>query len=272
MSRFVPSIGLAICVLLLGCDEAAMLKRHAPLQDEPVARKYLDLLMAGKVDELQKDLDSTVVDLDPHAQLQQLADDLPAEVSSSVKIVGAHARESGGVSKRDFTYECKFQGVWYVVGVDLQKKDNRWTILGVHGQRLADSLENLNRFTFVDKGLNQYVTLILALGSLLLSLYALRVCIRTKVGPTRWMWASFVLVGVGELSVNWTTGQILFQPFAIHVPCASADAAPYGPWIIGLSLPLGALIFLNEQWVSKVRGEPDSDVEVRAALDSLRRK
>jgi hypothetical protein len=61
MSRFISSIGLAICVLLVGCDEAAMLKSNALLQDEPVARNYLDMLMAGKVDELQKDLDPTVV-------------------------------------------------------------------------------------------------------------------------------------------------------------------------------------------------------------------
>lgn len=31
-----------------------MFKRFAPLPEKPVARKYLDLLMAGKVDELQR--------------------------------------------------------------------------------------------------------------------------------------------------------------------------------------------------------------------------
>lgn len=52
MSRFLLSICLARSVFFLGCDEAAMLKRYAPLQDEPIARKYLDLLMAGQVDEI----------------------------------------------------------------------------------------------------------------------------------------------------------------------------------------------------------------------------
>jgi drug/metabolite transporter (DMT)-like permease len=104
-----------------------------------------------------------------------------------------------------------------------------WVCLAIP---LADSLENLDRFTFFGKGINQYVILILALASLLVSLYALYICVRTRVGPSRWLWASVVVVGVGQLSVNWTTGRLLSQPFAFM---SRALARKRFPMDLGLS-------------------------------------
>jgi hypothetical protein len=272
MTRSFFLAAVTFCVLLVGCDEAAMMKKHVPLKDEPVARKYLELLLVGNIDQIEKDLDPTIVDLDPREELRQLADMLPAEVPSDVKVVGAQAFEAAGVSKRDFTYECEFQEMWFLVSVSLQKKDNVWTVLGIRGNRLSDSLENLNRFTFLGKGLSQYFTLLSAVCSLALSFYALWLCFRTKTGPTPWIWVPFILAGVGQFSVNWTTGELFLQIWAIRTPCASATTALYSPWIIGVSLPMGALMFLNERWRENVQGESDSDHDIQLAWDSLRRK
>jgi hypothetical protein len=104
------------------------------------------------------------------------------------------------------------------------KKDNDWKGLGLNANRLSDSLENLNRFTLLGKGSSQYMTLLLSLGSLALSLYALWECIRTRVGP-RWLWVSFFLTGVGALVVNWSTGQMGLQICALHaVRCSNGHA------------------------------------------------
>ncbi|MGB7728839.1 MAG: hypothetical protein WBL50_12465 [Candidatus Acidiferrum sp.] len=40
MTRFLFFVSFVFSALLAGCDDATMMKRYAPLQDEPVARKY----------------------------------------------------------------------------------------------------------------------------------------------------------------------------------------------------------------------------------------
>ncbi len=47
MTRFLFFSSFVLCTLLAGCDDAEIMKQYAPLQDEPVARKYLDLLITA---------------------------------------------------------------------------------------------------------------------------------------------------------------------------------------------------------------------------------
>jgi hypothetical protein len=259
---------------LVGCGVTGLINRTEPLKDEPAGRKYLDLLIQGQVDEIEKDLDPTVADVDTKEKLVQIAEWLPAEAPKSVKVVDSRTISRVGYSETQLGYECEFEDSWYLVTMSLTRKQNAWAILGLHVNRLPDSLENMHKFTVAGKGLSQYLTLLLALGSLTLSFYAFWECVRTRVGPSRWLWTPFILTGVGGLFVNWTTGQMGFQIWFVHIPTAIAEVQPFGPWMIGVSLPLGAMIFLNERWREKVLGEPlsESDQKVRAAMDELREK
>jgi len=271
MRRFIRSVCVLCCASLCGCNEAAMIKKFAP-QDEPLARKYLNLLLQRQLDQIQQDLDPSVADSDAGEKLQQVANSLPFESPRSVKLVNVAKVEGGGVTKVEFAYECEFENAWYVLDISLQNKNGTWTILGLHYNLLTDSLENLNRFTFRGKGTNQYAVLLLSISSLIVSLYALFVSIRTKQGTKRWLWGAFVLVGVGQLTVNWTTGELGLQILAVHLPPASATAAFYGPWCIGFSLPVGALMLLNEHWRTKVSGESGSDQASKLAIGTINRK
>jgi|SRR3974390_374795 len=123
----------------------------------------------------------------------------------------------------------------------------------------SDSLEKINRFTLVGKGPAQCSILFLALASLGFTLWVCAVCVRTTKGMKRWMWVSFILVGVGQLAVNWTTGDISYTLLALQVPCAGVRTTAYGPWMIVVYAPLGALFFLNEQWRKKVVGKSIDD-------------
>jgi hypothetical protein len=64
------------------------------------------------------------------------------------------------------------------------------------------------------------------------------------MGKKKWLWLIFIVVGIGKLFVNWTTGQVFFTPLAIQLPPAGANAQLYGPWLVYVSIPLGAIIFL----------------------------
>jgi hypothetical protein len=252
--RFKCLVGIAFCAFLVGCDQAALMKRWTPPEAESIARNYVDLLRQGKFDQIERDLDSSVTDSDVRDTFAKMAAIFPTENPESVKVVGAHIFHGQEYSTTDITLEYQFPSKWLLVSVVTRRQGDLSTVVGFHVNPTPDSLENLNKFTLVGKSAVQYLILTLTVCSLLFSFYVLVLCIRTKNGKTKWLWMLFILVGVGKLAVNWTTGQWTFTLLAIQIPCATANHPFYGPWTVAAFLPLGAILFLNHRWKLKVTG------------------
>jgi LytS/YehU family sensor histidine kinase len=60
----------------------------------------------------------------------------------------------------------------------------------------------------------------------------------------KWPWALFILFGIGSFAINWTTGEMQLSVLTLRLLGASVTGAVYGPWILSVSFPLGALAFL----------------------------
>ena len=60
----------------------------------------------------------------------------------------------------------------------------------------------------------------------------------------KWPWALFILFGIGSFRINWTTGETQLSALALRLLGASVTGTLYGPWILSVSFPLGALAFL----------------------------
>jgi hypothetical protein len=168
----------------------------------------------------------------------------PAQDPVSVKVVGVNIFRVPDSSTTSITLEYEFPQKWLLASVVTQKRDGIATITGFHVNPIRDSLENLNKFTLLDKGVAQYTVLILAVLSSLLSLCAFVLCIRTKMEKRKWFWLILTLLGVGNLGINWTTGQPFFALLQVRLIPAGAAAPPYGAWVVYVSLPLGAIAFL----------------------------
>ena len=248
-------VSIEFCVCLLGSSQAVGMNAFTPSQDDPRAKNYLDLLLQGKVDQIQRDIDPSVVDLNIEEKLVKIAESLPAETPKSIRVVSELSSEEDGYSVTSTTFACEFQNAWYLVTVTLRKKLNVTTVNGLKVTRSSDSLENLNKFTLYGKSVFQYMVLALASCSLSISLYVFVLCIRTRTGISKWPWMLFILIGVGKIAINWTTAQWTFTILALHVPPAAAVSSHYGPWSIAAYFPLGAILFLNERWREKILGK-----------------
>jgi hypothetical protein len=250
--RFNCLVGIAFCAFLVGCDQATLMKKWTPPEAESNARSYVDLLRQGKFDQIARDLDSSVADSNAGDTFAKMAAIFPSESPVSVKVVGAHIFHGQEYSTTDISLEYQFPSKWLLVNIVTQRTGNVSTIAGFNVEPLRDSLENLNRFTFVGKSAPQYLMLMLAVCSLLFSFYVLILCIRTKGGKRKWLWMLFILLGLGKLAVNWTTGQWAVTVFSLQIPCGMATALLYGPWTVAASLPLGAIVYLNRLWKTKI--------------------
>lgn len=247
--RFFSLVPIVMILLLAGCDQSSIMKKMTPPEAESVAKGYVDLLRQNRFDEIEKDLDSSIKTPDIHSTLVTMAQMIPTQQPESIKVVGAHKNVFNGpkepkTTTTNITLEYQFQRKWLLINVATQKKGEVSTIVGFNVNPIPDSLENINKFRLVGKSPLQYAVLFLAILIPLFTLYALILCIRTKIEKKKWLWVIFVLAGIVTFSVDWTTGQWRIVPLSFQLLAAGASAPPYGSWVISISFPLGAIIFM----------------------------
>ena len=111
-----------------------------------------------------------------------------------------------------------------------------------------------------------HLLLILVVGVPVFTLWVLVLCIRTKM-RRKILWSILILLGATTLTLNWTTGEMDFQLFSLHLPSARYyKAGIYAPWIFSVSFPLGAVMFLiKRRFEARAREE---DAELAAMNDA----
>jgi hypothetical protein len=245
MTRFIYLVGLPVLMVLSGCgDPSSLIKKFTPPEDETIATNYIALLRQNKFDQIQKDIDPSLKSALTQDMLMKMAEAIPLQDPISVKVIGAYGNHFPDASQINLTFEYQFPSKWILINVATQKKDGVSTIIGFNIYPLTDSLENLNKFTLVGKNLLQYATLAFAILIPIFSLFALVLCIRTKMEKRKWLWIIFILFGLGKFTLSWTTGQWNFAPLSVQLFGSSSFAPPFGAWLISVSLPLGAILFL----------------------------
>jgi hypothetical protein len=257
MMRYANLVAVLLLIALAGCDQASMMKMMTPSEDEQVARGYINLLRQNKIEQIEKDLDPSIKTANIQDMLAKMAALIPSQDPQSVKVVGARTFRSLDLYQSNITFEYQFPNQWLLANVAIQKKGGVSAIVGFHVYRIPDSLENLNRFTLSGKTTLQYVVLALAVLVPLFILSALILCVRTEIERRKGLWVLFILLGVGKLAVNWTTGQWNIMPLYVLLFGVGAFSPPYGAWTLSVSLPLGAILFfIRKRKPSETANQP----------------
>jgi hypothetical protein len=243
---------------LFGYTRDSLLRKYAPQEDESLALRYIEMLRQNRFDQIEDRLDPGVKDEEIRNTLAGMAQLFPAREPASIKPVEVDVVRSADSSKTSITLEYEFGPAatltngraevmpksWLLAQAVIQKRDGGdETISGLHVMTISEPVESINEFTLLDKGLPQHVGLCLAILVSVFSLYVFVLCLRTK-GRMRWIWLILIVVGVCRITVNWTTGQWLFSLWTIQVPPVMMFCTPYGPWIVQISAPLGAITFI----------------------------
>lgn len=237
-------IAALLLLALAGCSQTEMLQKFASPAEQSVARNYIDSLRHKRLVEIEKAADPSIASPTLHDTLVRMADLFPAGEPTSVNLVGAHRIDGPESLTINLTFEYGFSGKWFLTNVATKAQGGKTTIVGVSVTPQPGSLEEQTKFTLGGKTPLQYAVFMLVVSLPLVTLFALVVCFRTKLMGRKWPWILFILFGFGKLIVNWTTGQWAFVPLAVQMFSASAYAPLYGQWTLGVSLPLGAVLFL----------------------------
>ncbi|MES2488638.1 MAG: hypothetical protein V4607_02535 [Pseudomonadota bacterium] len=236
---------LFACIFLSACNQSALIEKFSNKEDQAATRHYIDLLRNQNFDAIEFASDSSIKSPELRKTLVRMASVIPKQEPISIKLVGAQSFRSNGVTTVNTTFEYEFSERWLLINVAIKKQGNSNAIVGFSVVPQPASLEEQNKFKLAGKSFGQYLVLVAAIVFPLLSIYALVRCIKLKMPGRKWPWVLFILFGLGNLSINWTTGQWAFAPIAAQFLSVSAMSPMFGgSWTFAISLPLGAVLFL----------------------------
>lgn len=231
--------------------------RMAPDDDEVLAMKCLTALRARDFETVIGQLDPQVVKPGIESKMLPVADMLAQEEPVSVELVGCRIFSTPDKRRSHLTYQYHFTNAWILATITIDTVGENKKVFAVSVNPIPKSLGELNAFTLVGKSIRYYVLLSLAVIIPVFIIWTIILCARTKIRK-KWLWIIFILIGITKLNLNWTTGQMGFQPIAFQIPSMGMmKMGPYAPWILTVSFPLGAILFLIKR--RKLQSKADNE-------------
>jgi hypothetical protein len=237
---------LTLLVLLAGgCSpraalDAAATSPQAQFAEETAAllfKKNLDALLLQMAPELRKDATPEM--------MGKLFAAVPSGEPMESTVVGYHQSGSPGVTDTTVSLQYEFPKRFVLVQVTVRSSGAQRAVTYLRLERLPDSLDRVNAFHLGGQSHGHYVVLGLAILVPVFIVITLVVCVRTPLPNRKWLWLLFVAVGMGRMSLNWTTGALSVTPLSVDLFGAGVTArGPYSPWIVSVAMPVGALLFL----------------------------
>jgi hypothetical protein len=237
---------LALCAILslalTGCDRQQMSHWLAPTDQDSVGRQYVEDIRDRNFTPVQNAL-APGVEV-PEEALMGLATFLYAgEAPKSVTIVTRNVASEDGVMHYDLGYQYQFAKDLRLIELNLVKTGSATKIAGLHTYAITVPLQQINAFGFRFKSRQHFVFLAVFALMALFTLFTAVVCWRTQMGRTKGLWLLIILLGFGELAINWTSGAIYYDLVALEPFAVGFYRDLSGVWTLQIGFPLGAILF-----------------------------
>jgi len=243
----------ALCALVAllitaGCTQEDLLEKIATPEDRKNATECLDQLRAGDIAAIEARIDPSLKAPGLNDTLQKIADILPDDKPDSVTLVGANVNTSGDERTANLTYQFGYGERWFLANCALKKTGNTLTIFGISAQPMDKALQKAS-FDLQGKSPRHYAILVAGIVFVLISVFALIMCVMERGLRRKWAWILFIILGIGDLTLNWATGETTLSLATLQIFSAGAVSEMYGAWMISVGLPLGAMWYLARRFL-----------------------
>lgn len=247
-------LALVLALPLAGCDAQTLIRKFAPAEESAIAERHLHEIRSGQFERFLNRVDPQNRS-DFARVLPALKAMVPRETPKSVKLIGSRTSHNSNSTEYALTYEYEYSRNWLVTQIVLQRNGSALKITGVNFTPLANSVEHFNRFTLSGKGARHFVFLIAAPLILIFIVWTAITCWRTPVPKRKWLWMIFILLGLGSLTLNWTSGEVEYQVLGVSFLGVGFSKDFYGPLLLQISLPVGAAVFWlrRKKWLADVQ-------------------
>jgi hypothetical protein len=260
----------ATLVMVSACVPENRIEKIADDEKEQIARDYIQRMTDGDFEALASELESSLRTPTAAESIEKLAGFLPKEPPSTVNLVGyQYFKQNDQPPRYNLTYQFGYGSKWVLANAAwFENPDGSRLITGLSAYQLQAPLQETYAFSFKNAGVLQYLFLFCSAIVPLFIVFSLVACIRTRMRKGKWIWILFILVGMVQFSINWTTGQVGVK--LLHLQLLGAGvlrASIYSPWILMFSLPVGAAVFwfrrnMLEDWTIPTDAPPDVPAEI----------
>ena len=221
------------------------MKRMTPPGDDKLAREFLDAVLRHDTTVINDRIASILLQNGPiDDSLARAAAELPAGPIDTLRQVGVDVSKSAEDTTTFIIYELHGASGWGEVSVLIGDQGDQRKIFGFRTNRLGASIEATNGFSQGAKDPIRLLVLVLAAGLPIFCLAVAVMAIRARI-PRRWLWALFALIGGSEVTLNWTTGAVSYNPFLLVLLSSEVlRVGVVGPWLVSVAFPAGAIATL----------------------------
>lgn len=256
-----PIFALFLALTTTSCDLESFGNLVAPEKETAFAKDYLWKLKTGDLDYVESLLTDEMLAQLSEGQLARMSSLFYAGEPLSVEHIGAEVKVLNEQWHGNFTFEYQFESGWNVANAALRKVGDRYEVIGLNVYQTAAAQKELNAFTLAGKSNIHYATLAAAIAVPVFILVTLVTCLRTPMAKRKWLWALFIIIGVGGVQLDWTNGH--FAASLLHVQLFGGgiiSASPSSPWIVSAAFPLGAVLFwIRRKSLTPERKDPSLD-------------
>jgi hypothetical protein len=256
--------GVFVLLFLTSCDIRDIAENFIPEPEAEFARQHFLLYRADDVDRIMSELIPALRNDETRAIIETMVDYIPNDEPIAAEVVGASTVSSSGSRLVTLSIQYEYEQRWLVFSVIVDASSSPFLVNAVNAELLEQSLEETNAFRLGQNGAVGILIVLLSIAMPLFCIYAFIVCLRTPIPKGKWRWAILCLLGAMTFQINWTTGET--ATIALHLQLLAAGierAGFYGPWILSVSVPFGALVFFSKRgkWLSAANAElaPDND-------------
>jgi|GEM_PF-1588041 len=261
-----------LCLTLAGCDSQAMLdeaaEKLAPEHIQELAAQVGEMVVSRDTEGIKGVLHPSAIGPDFDMAAANMWAQLPGGdlIDTSLAGVNTSSRWENGVSYTDyrFQYQYGFEEGWLHVQMVFREQDEAVSMINLHLTPLVGDLREINAFNLGQASFGKHMMFLAVIITPILIITTFVVAFRMRKSlkrPKRWLF--FILIGVGGLTMNWTTGETVFEPLKFGLLGAGfLSPGPHAPLVLNLYFPLGMVLF----WIFKQTGnlamkEPDKSVE-----------
>jgi len=246
---------------IFGCSPIDI-EKFADDEKEAIATKYIQGIIDGDFEGIKSSFEPSLKPKLTDELLQQMSSLLGNEDPLTRDLIGYNTHTfNQDPTRYNLSYQYGYKDRWILVNVAFRELPNGKTevfALNVYNP-MDRPLQEIHRFTFDEKGFLHYGFLFGCIAVPLFILATLVAAIRMKFRKRKWLWIIFVILGIVQFSLNWTTGQVgwkllNFQLFGSGILTASE----YTPWFLSFSFPVGAILFwIKRDKLKKIEDQPD---------------
>jgi hypothetical protein len=241
---------LVVCIALVGCGIPLTPDAFNSSPEALALRSIVDHLTAKDFASVQAQLDPDLAQADIRAALEKTANAIPSAPITKVEPVAWNVFVATG-KPRTATVAAEYtfgQQQWLVASAQLTGEPNAYRILSFNIEPLPAPMSQIHAFTLSGKSITHYLFLVAAVAAVVVSLFALVRCARTKGLRRKWLWLVFIALGFVSFTINWSNGAVHINPLAFNFLSAAFMRHGWlGPWMLTFCIPVGAIWFLLRQ-------------------------